>query len=428
MSDSADQATHAVFAQLGTLLLEADLSVTDVRGALESVHRATVSPETADFAVLPEMVFVSPKNARTSTISGVVSSPPLSIKQAAQAIRLVRLVRLGQVPLDGIISRVDEIRASTMRHADLSWTVGGALISVGLALVFRCPWWAVVMAILLGAVIGALSTFMNRIGPAVALIPFVAAFVSTAAVGILAMWLSLGPVPLFAVCAPVALLVPGALITNGILELTATDIVTGSARLMYGLIVLGFMLVGILAGSAVTGLRVDSRSATLVGQTHALIPLAGGWQLLPPVWLGWIGVAAVAVGVSVAFGSGTKLTLVSVVMMVCTYAILEVLSPFLGSVVATGVAGAVLFIVSRTLERMTFAVPAAISFRPAFLLLVPGTIGLVALASVGSPQDSVAPFTFLSLCIGVKVGSVVTDTRWGSVFTRRNPRSKPVSE
>ena len=40
---------------------------------------------------------------------------------------------------------------------------------------------------------------------------------------------------MFAVCAPIAIIVPGALITNALLELTARDIITGSARLLYGL-------------------------------------------------------------------------------------------------------------------------------------------------------------------------------------------------
>ena len=65
--------------------------------------------------------------------------------------------------------------------------------------------------------------------------------------------------------------------------------------------------------------------------------------------------------------------------------------------------------VRSVLERVTLAVPATVSFQPAFLLLVPGTIGLVALASFDAQALVSAPMMFLSLCIGTKVGSLLAD-------------------
>jgi hypothetical protein len=90
-----------------------------------------------------------------------------------------------------------------------------------------------------------------------------------------------------------------------------------------------------------------------------------------------------------------------------------------GSIVATGVSAAVLFAAARLLERSGFSVPAAITFQPAFLLLVPGTVGLVAITASSGEALATAPATFVSLCIGIKVGSVITDTPWARVFTRR---------
>jgi hypothetical protein len=55
------------------------------------------------------------------------------------------------------------------------------------------------------------------------------------------------------------------------------------------------------------------------------------------------------------------------------------------------------------------ALPSAATFQPAFLLLVPGTVGLVALAStdLGSLESSL--MTFVSLCLGVKIGALLAD-------------------
>ena len=110
--------------------------------------------------------------------------------------------------------------------------------------------------------------------------------------------------------------------------------------------------------------------------------MTGGWQALPPLWLSWVGVLILATGIGLAFGSGARLTVLNVIVMTGTYALLATLTPITGSILATGVTAAVLFIAAQLIDRLTFAVPATVSFQPAFLLLVPGTVGLAALASV----------------------------------------------
>src|SRR6185295_3091083 len=139
----------------------------------------------------------------------------------------------------------------------------------GLAILFRCSWWAIVVTAVVGALVGVMTTVLNRIQGAVAIVPFVATLTAATLVGALAHGAGLTQVPMFAVCAPIAIIVPGALITNALLELTARDIITGSARLLYGLIMLGFMTAGIAAGAALTGLRIDPNSAALVGEAAA---------------------------------------------------------------------------------------------------------------------------------------------------------------
>ncbi|MBW1638187.1 threonine/serine exporter family protein [Microbacterium resistens] len=397
------------FGELGALLLDGGLSVTDVRGSLEEIRRRAAPDDELAFAVLPEHVLVSRPGIPFATTTVSTGGVGLTSRQAAHASRLAQELQSGRVPLDDARARMAEIRALPWPGRATQGVVGAALISAGLAVVFRCPWWAVVLALLVGAVVGVVTEYMSRIRPAAAIVPFVSAFVSTLIVGTTATALDLGPVPLFAVCAPIAILVPGALITNALLELTAADIVTGASRLMYGLIMLAFMATGVSAGALLTGLRIDSDSAALVGQAALVTAERGGWEAVPPVPLAWIGVVVLAVGIGLAFGSGPRLTLVCVVVMSGTYALLSVLSPLLGSAVATGVSAAVLFVAARVIERLTVAIPATVSFQPAFLLLVPGTVGLVALASFDADALAAAPAIFLSLCIGTKVGALIAD-------------------
>ncbi|WP_309129375.1 threonine/serine exporter family protein [Microbacterium sp.] len=410
-TDAAMPAADAdvILGELGVLLLECGTSVTDVRGSLEQVSRRALPDLPVEFAILPEMVMVSRPGSASATTTVIGKGEALTFRQSARASRLVRDLEAGEVLLDAASARIAAIRATPRRLPGLQNVIGCALLSLSLAALFRCPWWAILLALVVGALVGALTLVMMRVRAAAAIAPFVSALVSTLLVGAVAGLLDLGAVPLFAVCAPIAILVPGALITNALLELTSTDIVTGASRLMYGLIMLAFMAAGVYSGAALTGLRIDSASAALVGEAVRLADDRGGWEALPPVWAAWLAVLVLAIGIGLAFGSGFRLTVVCVVVMTGTYAVLALFSQVVGSIVATGVAAAVLFVAARVLERVMLAVPATVSFQPAFLLLVPGTIGLVALASFDAQALVSAPMMFLSLCIGTKVGALLAD-------------------
>ncbi|GGK97764.1 uncharacterized membrane protein YjjP (DUF1212 family) [Curtobacterium luteum] len=391
---------------LGALLLDAGSSVTDVRSALEKARDAAgIGPELA-VGVLPALVIVSETATGAATIVNA-EGVELSARQSARANRIVLGLESGSIGLAEIPARVRAIRASTRLPAPLPWILGNALTSAGLAVVFRCPWWAVLLALGVGALVGVIGLVLRRFREALAIVPFLAAFVSTAIVGLVAAGTGFDHVPLFAVCAPVAVFVPGALITNALLELTAADIVTGSSRLMQGIIMLGFMAAGIAAGSALTGLHVDPSSAALVGEVAGVGTDRGGWEAVPPYWVSWVAVVFLAVGLGLVFQSGWRLTLVSVVVMTSAYGLLTGITPIGGSVVATGATAALLFVATRVLERIVPVIPANVSFFPAFLLLVPGTVGLVAVATFDPVALATPLATFVSLCVGTKIGGLL---------------------
>jgi uncharacterized membrane protein YjjP (DUF1212 family) len=415
-ADDADPASVAMLlGTLGALLLDAGSSVTDVRSAVEKSRDAAGVGAELVIGVLPALVIVSDGTTGSATVVNA-EGVELSFRQAARANRLVLGLESGSIGLSEIPARAAAIRTGTRPPAPLPWVLGNALTSAGLAVVFRCPWWAILVALGVGAVVGVIGLLLRRFREAVAVIPFLAAFVSTAIVGLTAATLSFDHVPLYAVCAPVAVFVPGALITNALLELTATDIVTGSARLMQGLIMLGFMAAGIAAGSRLTGLHVDPTSAALVGQVAGVGTDRAGWESVPAYWLSWVAVAVLAVGIGLVFGSGWKLTAASIVVMVGAYALVSGFSPVFGGVVATGAAAAVLFVLTRLLERLVPVVPATVSFLPAFLLLVPGTVGLVALATFDAQSLATPLATFVSLCVGTKIGGLLP-----GLFARNAP-------
>ncbi|WGL50705.1 threonine/serine exporter family protein [Nocardioides sp. BP30] len=399
---------ESTYGRIGALLLDAGMSVSDVRDGLEAAC-ATATPELdLTFSVLPQTVMVS--DDRTGETRMASAEGALTFRQSAQASRLSRGIARGSVGLAEVPERIDAIRAQVRRHPVAATTVGSALIATGLATLFRCPWWAEGAALVLGALIGAAVAVSERRRPAASVMPFVTAFLAASAVGTLADLFDIGTVPLAAVCAPFAVLVPGALITNALLELTSTDIVAGAARLMYGAIALAFMAAGIAAGASLTGLHLDPTSAGLVGDIPGSEHHGSAWSAwssVPPEWLSVLGVVLLALGVSVAFGAGRRLAGLGVVVMLGTYAVVTLASVLTTSVVASGIAAGLLLVVARAVERLRDAVPATVTFQPAFLLLVPGTVGLVAISSTSTAALATAGATFASVCIGTQLGALV---------------------
>ncbi len=406
-TESAGGDEALVLGRLGALLLDAGTSVTDVRDTLDDI-RAAELPQDISIGVLPDLVIVTRRTTGAAMLMPRAESE-LSFRQSGRVGRLVRELRTGITPLSQADARMEEIRAEVAGHPVARWAFGSVLSAGGLAVLFRCPWWAILISLAIGGLVGLLIVLLQRVRGATALAPFLASLLSTALLGLAATRLELGAVPLLAVCAPIAVLVPGALITNGLLELTATDILTGSARLVYGLVVLAFMAAGIAAGAVLTGLHLDAGSAALVGDVPRLATDATGWGALPPLWVSWVGIVVLGIGVGLAFAAGSALTGLIVVVMALTYTLLVLLTPPLGGIVATGATSCVVLLLARILEKRTVAVPTTVSFLPAFLLLVPGSVALVALAAANVGALSVAMATFASLCIGTKLGSVLGD-------------------
>lgn len=395
------------FAQLGALLLDAGYAVTDVHFSLGKVARKTGHPEMS-FAVLPATVLVSDFPGRPATVVNA-EGRELPFWTSARVNGLVRELATGTVPVSEFADRVYRMRTTVRPVAGWELALGSALLATGLAAVYRVPWWAILSTFIIGGVIGLVIHVSNRIAGAGTIINFVVGFCSTAAVGVLAEAFNLGPIPLFAVCAPLVVLVPGATITNALLELSSTDMVTGSSRLMYGVLVLGFMTTGIGAAAMVTGLTIDRSGAALLGEISQVNSDQSGWFGVPPEWATWLGVVGIALGISLAFKAGPLLTVLGVPALVITYAGTVLLSPHIGGIAATGVVGALIFLAARTLEWFVPRAPAIVTFRPVFLLLVPGTVGLVALTTFDDQAMLNALGTFLSLSIGTKIGAVISD-------------------
>ena len=385
---------------LGAGLLDAGYAVTDVQQALCAIGTAHGRGDLT-IGVLPSAILVDdPRSGRTRLMNS--SGAQLTFDQVAEVAEIARAAEVGPDGLGPIRERLAAVRARTPRLTRPIAVLGSGLMSAGIAVVFRTTWWAVALDFVLALVVGAVLVYGGRIAGLMTVLPFAAAFAVSAVVYWLAADLGLGAVTLFVVCAPLVVLIPGATITTGVVELAAGDVVSGGGRFVSGLILWATLAVGIAAGAALTGDRTGSTTDPPTAQ------LAG--------WVSWPAVLVLAVGVGLFFDASWSLTAVLVVVLLATYGVVALAQTVAAGPVASGIAAAVMLPALRLLEVLRPGWPAAVTFRPAFWLLVPGSLGLVAIsryaAGDAAPTADVllagVVATVVAIAVGVQIGAVLS--------------------
>jgi uncharacterized membrane protein YjjB (DUF3815 family) len=198
--------------------------------------------------------------------------------------------------------------------------------------------------------------------------------------------------PLRVVVAPLITLIPGAALTRATQELASGHVVSGASRLIASIVQILILTFGILVGSLLA--RVSPYDLTDLTETQL------------PLWAAWIGAAVYAVGQALAFNEPRGALVPVVLLLLVAFSIQQVVSITLDAVIAAGLAATVaLFLAIVIQDRGKREMPAFVLFSPVFWLLVPGSLGLVALteALTGAPDDS------LPKAEGDVVGAAPTD-------------------
>ena len=291
-----------------------------------------------------------------------------------------------------------EVARRPVRHPLWLIALAWPVLSVGIALILQ-PGWANVVAAAVGAVIVfGLVQLAERHQVVKALLPTVAAFlVSVAVFGAANAGLLEGP--LRTVLPPLAVLLPGALVVNGMSELAAGHMQAGSARLTYGLVQLGLFAVGLLMATAL--LRVPSSTLANLRVDE----------------IGWVGapVGLLLIGSSICLMEGVPLRMQGWVLLVLSLAFgAQVAGQQLGSIALGGFLGAVAASLGASVvELRRPQLARLVLFLPAFWLLVPGSLGLVGVTELAAGRESVSDVALgvmgvvIAISLGLLVGSAL---------------------
>lgn len=391
-----DERDRRLLAWVGAGLLAGGMPVHEVEDDVREVAW-TLGHRRPQLACSPTGVTLALRSGGPATFEQVDGG--LRLDQLADVLALQAELRSGRMPPEEGLARLGRLRGQPHRYRTAGLVVGGMLTGVGIGLILAPALPSLVFTLLVAPLTPLFVLLGGRSRGLRTLAPFLAAF-TMALLAFLAAdrgWLE---APLWTLVAPIAVLLPGALIVTGLTELAAGAMVAGSSRLAFGLTQLLLFVLGVGAALAVVGRPAD------------LLDVAR------PVGLGWW---APLVGVAVITAAMTLME--SVPVRQAPWLLLTVLATFLaqalafttvGSRWAGAFVGAVVAALGSTVvEYVRPQLPRMVAFLPSFWLLVPGSLGLVSLAQLelgpGAAALAVVDVVVVvtAIALGVVVGSAL---------------------
>lgn len=394
MSSAADD--RKLLAWLGAGLLGGGLPVHEVEEDLRQAAAALGHPR-VQVACLPRGVHVTLAAGEPSSFEQVEG--PVRLDQLAAVSTVLAGLRVGRLTAAQALERLATLRAEPHRYALAGLIAGGTLSGVGIALVLAPAWPSVLFAALLSPLTVALMRLGGRYRTLSTLAPFLAGFVSAlaafAAAG--AGWV---PAPLWTLVAPIAVLLPGAAIVTGLVELAAGSMIAGTARLAHGSLQLLLFALGLGAAAALLDVPAELLDPERPGGL--------GW------WAPVLGVVVVMVAVALLESVGVRLVPWLMLTALATYLAQLLAQELTQERWAGAFAGAmVAMLVATLVEFVRPQLPRSVAFLPSFWLLVPGSLGLVSVTQIeagpGVAFGAVQAVTLVvvAIALGVVLGSAL---------------------
>lgn len=365
---------------LGKAQLAAGYPVDDVTNSLTAVARAYGRSDFGIF-VLPNAVLIDDPVAGRARIIPE-GSDPLRLDQAAQVHDIAVRAKDHQIdPVQGT-EELEALPHKPPRFPPWLSIVGYGVASAGFALVFRVSLWGIGMAAVLGLIVGLMIAYTRDRPNLAPLVPPVAAtFCSFAVFGFGAL-IDQDVQPIRVVAAPLITLIPGVALTRATQELASGHVVSGASRLVASIVQILVLTFGILVGA----LLASVSPYDLGDLTDQRLPLG----------VAWAGALVYAIGQALAFNEPRGAMTPVIILLLVAFSVQQLIAWLLDAVIAAGVAAAVaLFVAIVIQDRGRKGTPAFVLFAPVFWLLVPGSLGLVALteAVTGTTDDPTAQET-----------------------------------
>ena len=399
-ADPDAAATLAAAEAVGGAMVQAGYSVETVQDVLSDIARVNNLPE-SEVLAFPNALLVSARGRGQHRTGAVATADgQLLLSQIDEVQRTVDAARTGVLDPRATVERIDRVREMEPTYGRVVRVLAYALLSAALSVLLGATWTGVALAGALGLVTGAALLVSERVPRRYgALITVAIAFFVALAVFLLlrAGW---GSGILAALLAPLVVLLPGALLTTAVLELSTGHMISGAGRAAAG----GMQLVLLGAGIVTAGALVGVPDFDFRQHPELLGPVAP-----------WIAVAVFGVAVSVHRCAPRRALPWILLVLYIAYAAQVLGDLALGGVLSAFVGALCVTPVTALVARQPSGPAALVSFTPAFALLVPGALGLVGVADVlGGDATAAASLvatlsTMVAIALGVLAGSSLSN-------------------
>ena len=396
-------------ASLGTAMIDSGYPVGQVRSALDDMAKAN-GLTSAEAVVFPTSILVSSGDAGAVQTRAVTAGDSTALLYQVDAVdRIAGVARTRTNGASWVRRQLPRVAGLPKPFTRWQRIAAYGLLSAALGVLLGSSWPGVIAAGVLGMGVGALLLGTEHLAAAYQALVVVAA---SFGVGVVMLGVAhlIDPGVLPAIVAPLIMLLPGGLLTIGVIELATGHIVSGAARLAAGAIRLLLLATGIVAAAALIG--VPSVTAT-----H--------WPLGPVA--PWVAVAVFGVGISVYQCARPSSIGWILVVLYVAYGAQVLGDVFFDGVLSALVGAAAMTPVAVVVARQRTGPPALVSFLPAFWLLVPGALGLIGVATAldGESSGTNAIITTIATMVSIALGVLLGLVASGSA---RGFRSAPAAE
>ncbi len=408
---SFDSSTPEFLIGLGEALMDAGAAGGHIESALRTIARVN-GADGVGVIVLPNALIVSvPDGDTVVTEIGTPGRALLRLDQIDDVLRLVYDAEAGSIGAVEGGRKLAEIRLAAAPYSPGLVLVGHVLSAAGLALILHATWIEVVLAAVLGAVVGTFRLWTLRFSSSYQsfVVLIAATAVSTSVFALTRVIDDLLTFPLL--IAPLTTFLPGGLLTIAALELATGQIVSGASRLASGVLRLVLLAIGLIAGAQLVGVPTGELGSDAGGTVGVLTP--------------WLGVAVFGVGLVWFYGARSSARVWILLVMYVAYAGQVIGGLFFGSALSAFFGAFAMATAAVLAARKGTAPSPLVTILPGFWLLVPGALGLDGVTRLfgGGGAETTAVFvTTATSMVGVSLGILL-----GLLLVASDPES-PWSE
>lgn len=402
MTEETDSpaAAQELLVTIGAGLLAGGISSVDVEDALTGLAR-TMGIRKLRVAALPRGLFLTSGSGDSTKFERI--GPDLRFDQTAKLLDIVDALRARRLTIETARLKIEtEVHAAPPRWPGWLSNLGAVPIGIGLCLLLEPGLVNLAFAALGSLIVAGVLAINGRWPNLNPLLPVSSAFIVSVIVliGYRLDWLES---PLRTIVATLALLLPGSAVVTGLTEISAGALSAGSSRLVSASVQLAMFIAGVAGAAAITGTGAEAlRNSQLADSA---------WQLSA------LGVLCATIGLMLFLYTPLEHTVPIIVTIAAAATAQLGIGAEFGAAVG-GLAGALAAsLVAVILSRLPRGPIWRISYVPAFLIVAPGSFGLLNASQLEFGDGSgvagsmlAAGATFFSIAIGTVIGAAVAHT------------------